>query len=198
MINRRQTLAALGRPRRQLRLFAAALGGRLDQDRRCVGFARHRRAKLFPAGRQPCGERRRSGRARHQPARQGFCPCRDDAGLAHRRPCLVRLVAFRQEAVRDHRPSLRQAGAVARPLRAGHRRRLAFERSFDPAGRTRSSAKAITRTSTATRPSPRPTARPRRALPPISRRASCKSCSLRALPPISAWHGRRRTRARRL
>ena len=37
-------------------------------------------------------------------------------------------IAFRQEAVRDRRSGLRQAGAVARSLRAGHRRRGRFRR----------------------------------------------------------------------
>jgi nicotinamidase/pyrazinamidase len=45
-----------------------------------------------------------------------------------RRPC-------RQKAVRDRRSQIRQAGAVARSLRAGNRRRLAFEGPLDPAGR---------------------------------------------------------------
>ena len=45
--------------------------------------------------------------------------------------------AFRQEAVRDRRSALRQAGAVARSLRAGHRRRRAVEGPLDPACRPR-------------------------------------------------------------
>ncbi len=68
--------------------------------------------------------------------------------------------AFRQEAVRDRRPDLRQAGAVARPLRAGHRRRCAVEGSRDPACRADHPQGLSTRTSTAIRPSPRLTARP--------------------------------------
>jgi len=78
-------------------------------------------SKRLPAGRQSRGQRRRAGRSRDQPHRQGFCQCGDDAGLAHAGPHLVCVNAFRQEAVRGDRRRLRQAGAVARSLRAGDR-----------------------------------------------------------------------------
>ena len=43
-------------------------------------------------------------------------------GLASARPSLLRFQPRRQGAVRDRPSPLRRAGAVARPLRAGHRR----------------------------------------------------------------------------
>ena len=50
-------------------------------------------------------------------------------------PCLVRNQPRRQEAVRDRRSQIRQAGAVARSLRAGHRGRGIVEGACDSAGR---------------------------------------------------------------
>ena len=43
-------------------------------------------------------------------------------GLASARPSLVRIEPRGEDAVRDHHPRLRRAGAVARPLRPGHGR----------------------------------------------------------------------------
>ena len=61
--------------------------------------------------------------------------CGDDAGLAHAGPRLVRFRPCRQEAVRRDQAALRRSGAVAGPLRTGHRRRRYREGHRDPAGR---------------------------------------------------------------
>ena len=84
---------------------------------------RRRRAELLHARRQPRRQGRRRDRPAHQQDRQGLPERRADAGLAHAGPHLVCLLASRQEAVRDRQAALRQPDPVARPLRAGHRRR---------------------------------------------------------------------------
>ena len=73
------------RDRDRDRTFGKTLGRGADQARRGVGAAGDRRAKLFPARRQPRRQGRRAGRSHHQPHRQGLCQCGADAGLAHRR-----------------------------------------------------------------------------------------------------------------
>ena len=66
----------------------------------------------------------------------------------------------RQEAVRDHGDALRHPGPVARPLRAGHRRRRSAQGPQAADGVADHPQGPSTRASTATRPSSRPTARP--------------------------------------
>ena len=71
-----------------------------------------------------------------------------------------------------------------------------FRRTFRFRRRSSSFERASTRMSTATPPSPRPTAKPRRDWRVISRPASCNACSSPGSRPISVSHGRRWTRAR--
>ena len=101
-----------------------------------------------------------------------------------------------QEAVRDRRSALRQAGAVARSLRAGNRRRVAVEGSRDPAGRAdhpQGLSQGCRQLFGVHRGRRQDHDRPRR----LSQGAPGRSaCSWPAWPPISAWHGPRSMRAR--
>ena len=129
-IHRRTLLksTAAARPRRRAGLLRAAFrGGEEGQARGQRGAHRGRRAELLHRRRHAAGEGRRRGRARHQQAGRRLREHRRHAGLAHAGPCVLREHPCRQEALRDHQAQLRHAGAVARPLRAGHRRRGAAQ-----------------------------------------------------------------------
>ena len=103
----------------------------------------------------------------HQPHRQGLCQCGADAGLAHRGPRLVRdhPIPARSRSRPSVCPTASRCCGPITACRAPRARRCRrTSRSRRPGS---SSARVSTRKSTAIRPSPRPTARPRPGSPPI-------------------------------
>ena len=114
-------------------------------------------------------------------------------GLASARPSLVRVEPRGEGAVRDHRPPLRRAGAVARPLRAGHGRGVLPPGSFDRRRGPGAAQGLPARDRLLFRVLRKRPRHPRPASPATCATGGSRACSSPASPPTSVSPGPRST-----